>query len=48
MSIAIADVGQSYKLRQGDLIQVSVWGEDKLQKESLDSVPAIKAVLLLK
>ena len=30
-----AEVTQSYKLRQGDLIQVSVWGEDKLQKESL-------------
>jgi polysaccharide export outer membrane protein len=34
-SIANADTNQSYKLRQGDLIQVSVWGEDKLQKESL-------------
>jgi len=30
-----ADVPQSYKLRHGDLIQVSVWGEDKMQKESL-------------
>lgn len=35
MSVAIANPVQSYKLRQGDLIQVSVWGEDKLQKESL-------------
>jgi len=34
-SIANAEATQSYKLRQGDLIQVSVWGEDKLQKESL-------------
>ncbi len=32
---ANADANQSYKLRQGDLIQVSVWGEDKMQKESL-------------
>ena len=37
MSISIANASptQSYKLREGDLIQVSVWGEDKLQKESL-------------
>ena len=35
MSTANAGDAQSYKLRQGDLIQVSVWGEDKLQKESL-------------
>ena len=37
MSVAVvnAEPAQSYKLRQGDLIQVSVWGEDKLQKESL-------------
>lgn len=35
MSIANAGAVQAYKLRQGDLIQVSVWGEDKLQKESL-------------
>jgi polysaccharide export outer membrane protein len=35
ISIANADVSQTYRLRQGDLIQVSVWGEDKLQKESL-------------
>lgn len=34
-SNANADSNQSYKLRQGDLIQVSVWGEDKMQKESL-------------
>ena len=34
-SVVNAEVSQSYKLRQGDLIQVSVWGEDKLQKESL-------------
>jgi polysaccharide biosynthesis/export protein len=34
-SVANAEPAQSYKLRQGDLIQVSVWGEDKLQKESL-------------
>ena len=34
-SIAGAEVPQGYKLRHGDLIQVSVWGEDKLQKESL-------------
>lgn len=33
--MANAEVPQSYKLRHGDLIQVSVWGEDKLQKESL-------------
>lgn len=26
---------QGYKLHQGDILQVSVWGEDKLQKESL-------------
>lgn len=32
---ANSDANQSYKLRQGDLIQVSVWGEDKMQKESL-------------
>ncbi len=30
-----AEVSQTYRLRQGDLIQVSVWGEDKLQKESV-------------
>jgi len=35
ISAANADTPQNYKLRQGDLIQVSVWGEDKLQKESL-------------
>jgi len=35
MSTANADANSSYKLRQGDLIQVSVWGEDKLQKESI-------------
>jgi polysaccharide export outer membrane protein len=35
ISIANADSSQTYRLRQGDLIQVSVWGEDKLQKESL-------------
>jgi len=35
ISIANADVSSSYRLRQGDMIQVSVWGEDKLQKESL-------------
>lgn len=35
ISMANAEVPQSYRLRQGDLIQVSVWGEDKLQKESL-------------
>ena len=35
ISLASANPAQSYKLRQGDLIQVSVWGEDKLQKESL-------------
>ncbi|MDO9204631.1 polysaccharide biosynthesis/export family protein [Methylotenera sp.] len=35
ISIANADSSQSYRLRQGDLVQVSVWGEDKLQKESL-------------
>ena len=34
-SIASAEVPQGYKLRHGDLIQVSVWGEDKLHKESL-------------
>ena len=35
LSTANAGATQGYKLRQGDLIQVSVWGEDKLQKESL-------------
>ncbi|MDZ4141414.1 MAG: polysaccharide biosynthesis/export family protein [Methylotenera sp.] len=35
ISIANAETSGSYRLRQGDLIQVSVWGEDKLQKESL-------------
>jgi polysaccharide export outer membrane protein len=35
ISIANAEISQTYRLRQGDLIQVSVWGEDKLQKESL-------------
>ncbi|HYN55346.1 MAG TPA: polysaccharide biosynthesis/export family protein, partial [Methylotenera sp.] len=35
VSVANAEVSQSYRLRQGDLIQVSVWGEDKLQKESV-------------
>jgi len=34
-SIVNAESSQSYRLRQGDLVQVSVWGEDKLQKESL-------------
>lgn len=34
ISTANADVPQSYRLRQGDLIQVSVWGEETLQKES--------------
>ena len=34
-SIASAEVPQGYKLRHGDLIQVSVWGEEKLHKESL-------------
>lgn len=35
LSNANAEANQSYKLRQGDSIQVSVWGEDKMQKESL-------------
>ena len=35
ISTVNAETSQSYRLRQGDLIQVSVWGEDKLQKESL-------------
>jgi len=35
ISTASADTSQTYRLRQGDLIQVSVWGEDKQQKESL-------------
>ena len=35
ISIANAEVSQTYRLRQGDSVQVSVWGEDKLQKESL-------------
>ncbi len=37
MSISVVNAGaaQGYKLRGGDLIQVSVWGEDKLQRESL-------------
>jgi polysaccharide export outer membrane protein len=35
ISIANAESPQSYRLRQGDSIQISVWGEDKLQKESL-------------
>jgi len=35
ISIANAETPQSYRLRQGDSIQISVWGEDKLQKESL-------------
>lgn len=30
-----AETQQGYKLRHGDLIQISVWGEDKMQKESL-------------
>jgi polysaccharide export outer membrane protein len=30
-----AEATQAYKLHQGDLLQVSVWGEDKLQNESL-------------
>ena len=30
-----AEGQQGYKLRHGDLIQISVWGEDKMQKESL-------------
>lgn len=30
-----AEVPQSYKLHHGDLIQISVWGEDKMQRESL-------------
>lgn len=34
-TVAHAEVLQSYKLRHGDLIQISVWGEDKMQKESL-------------
>lgn len=34
-STAYADVPQSYRLRPGDLIQVSVWGEETVQKESL-------------
>lgn len=32
---ATAAERQNYRLRPGDLVQVSVWGEDKLQKESL-------------
>ena len=32
---ASAEGQQGYKLRHGDLIQISVWGEDKMQKESL-------------
>jgi polysaccharide export outer membrane protein len=32
---AHAEGQQGYKLRHGDLIQISVWGEDKMQKESL-------------
>jgi polysaccharide export outer membrane protein len=35
ISIANAETPQTYRLRQGDLIQVSVWGEDKLQNQSL-------------
>lgn len=35
ISVANADSPQSYRLRAGDLIQVSVWGEETLQKESL-------------
>lgn len=35
LSNANVEANQSYKLRQGDSIQVSVWGEDKMQKESL-------------
>ncbi len=34
-SVAHAEAPSSYKLRHGDLIQISVWGEDKMQKESL-------------
>jgi polysaccharide export outer membrane protein len=30
-----ADNAQAYKLHQGDIIQVSVWGEEKLQSPSL-------------
>lgn len=32
---AFAAEGDAYKLHQGDVLQVSVWGEDKLQNESL-------------
>ncbi len=35
ISIANAEAPQGYRLRQGDSIQVSVWGEDKLQNQSL-------------
>ena len=28
-----ADVNNTYKLNQGDLLQISVWGEETLQKE---------------
>ena len=34
ISTANADAPPGYRLRQGDLIQVSVWGEATLQKES--------------
>lgn len=30
-----AETTEAYKLHQGDILQVSVWGEDKLQNESL-------------
>lgn len=35
MVSAIAAEGDAYKLHQGDVLQVSVWGEEKLQSASL-------------
>lgn len=35
MLSAIAAEGDAYKLHQGDVLQVSVWGEEKLQSASL-------------
>lgn len=35
VSVSAAEGGDAYKLHQGDVLQVSVWGEEKLQSQSL-------------
>jgi polysaccharide export outer membrane protein len=34
LSTAIAGAADGYRLRQGDIVQISVWGEAALQKDA--------------